>query len=184
MKHLVCAFAVLLAVPAQAQLYLGADVGQGRGNDARWDGASGSVHARVQHGVLTARLNALEVLYEHEVAPDPTGTRAVRIGERTETSSSVELGVAVALYRGAGIGAGVGGRLIYNGAEARERYARDATTKAVFTTVEAFAPGPHRARLHLRAEGLPRGRSEFDPDQRAGFGLLRVQIGASVPLRL
>lgn len=182
MKLLLCALAACLAVPAQAQLRVGVDVGQAEGDHSGWTGISGAATVSAQRGVLIARLNALEVVHESVFEMNADRTALVRVGSDTGLSSSLELGVAVPLYRGVGLGASVGGRLLYNDAEQRALLG-DATTRGLLTTVEAFAPGPRDTRLHLRVEGLPFGRAEFDPTSRAGYLVRRVQVGVSVPLR-
>ena len=188
---LLCALAALLAVASQAQVRVGADLGGSPLERA----AAGSAYATAEWGVLRARLAMLDatvrVYNQPQLRTNADGTiffdqdgDAEIVGERSGSvsriGSTLTLGVAVPLYRGAGVGLDAGVRVYHATVETGAGRATHLPWFPVLAP-EVFAPGPAGTRLHVRGEIHPAPASGFDgePDPR----LFRLTGGVSVPLR-
>ena len=200
MKPLVlCALAALLAVPAQAQLRVGADLGTTTGDTRYGNGPAASLYASAEWGALRARLGVLDASVERltfgDYARNADGTYALNEdgeivienpvgGTRTRLASTLTVGLAVPVYRGAGVGFDVGARvpvaLVATGG-ARGRRVSEGGWLPVFAP-EIFVPGPRGSRLHLRAETLP-WPARSQSGEQTGPALYRLNGGVSVPLR-
>ena len=193
---LLCAFAALLAVPAQSQIHVGGDVGGSvLGGDFEGAGPAASFYAVAEWGVLRGRLGLLDATVlpyaspviglndDGTIALDDEGF-AVVVGEQTGSvsriGSTLTVGVAVPLYRGAGVAFDAGVRVYHATLRGGDAQANDVPFFPILAP-EIFAPGPRGTRLHLRSEIYPSSSTRIGVGR--GVQLLRLSGGVSVPLR-
>ena len=190
------ALAALLASPAHSQVRIGADLGGvfSPGNTFRSSGLAGGFSASAEWRALRLRLGVLDASYQSTstVALNDDGSifidgnglaqRIENTGSSSLLASTVTAGVAVPVYRGAGVGLDVGIRIIHGEVTTGTARPRDLSWSPVIAP-ELFAPGPRGTRLHLRSEVWPPSRSIVTGEKR-GIRLFQLRGGVSVPLGL